>query len=262
MKFDYTKLFPLPINASAHGHEIDFLIYLVHILMFLLFIGWGIYFIFVLIRFNRKANPKANYHGVHNKASTAIEAGVVIFEAVLLIGFSIPFWVKQVDALPKRPDTVEVRVVAEQFVWNIHYPGMDGVFGNTDMKYFDKVTNPLGIDPTDPNGKDDVTTINQLHLPIGRPALIYLSSKDVIHSFFLPIMRVKQDAIPGMVIPLWFVPTKTGQSEIACAQLCGLGHYYMRGYLTVHTPEEYDAWISEQSQNKDSGEEAEDDFWS
>ena len=257
---EFKKFFPFPELASAHGQEIDTLIYLIHILMLVLFVGWGIYFIIVLLRFNRWKNPKANYHGVHNHASTVVEIAVAVIEAVLLIGFSIPFWAQHVNALPTGENIVEIRVVAEQFAWNIHYPGPDGVFGKTDMKYFDKQTNPLGIDPNDPNGKDDFTTINQLHLPIGRPVVIRLTSKDVIHCFSLPVMRVKQDAIPGMTIPVWFIPTKTGNFEIACAQLCGLGHYYMKGALVIHTPEDFNKWLEQQEASAASSEGG-DSFW-
>ena len=122
----------------------------------------------------------------------------------------------------------------------------------------DPQTNPLGLDSSDPNASDDILTINQLHLPVDKPAIIHLSSKDVLHSFGLPEMRVKQDIIPGLSIPTWFVPamtTKEFQSikgdstitfEIACAQLCGLGHYRMRGFLTVETQAEFEAWLVEQ----------------
>ena len=148
----------LPLVASAHGHEVDRVIYLVHILMLLLFVGWGVYFIVALFKFRKRRNPKANYAGVHSHVSTAIEIGVVIFEAVLLIGFSIPFWAKQINALPNSRDMIEVRVNAEQFAWNIHYPGPDGMFGKTDWKFFDKQSNPMGLDPNDPVGKDDITS--------------------------------------------------------------------------------------------------------
>src|SRR3989338_8795545 len=195
---DFTRLFNLPTNASSHGHQIDMIIYLVHILMILLFTGWTIYFGVALFRFRKSKNPKASYTGVTSHVTSWIEIGVIIFEAVLLVGFSIPFWAKQVNAFPKRTDTGEVRVIAEQFAWNIHYPGPDGIFGKTGINFFDKQSNAIGLDPSDPQGKDDIFTINQLHLPIGRPAVIYLTSKDVMHSFFLPVMRVKQAVIPGM----------------------------------------------------------------
>ena len=99
--------------------------------------------------------------------------------------------------------------------------------------------NPLGLDRKDPNAKDDITTINQLNLPIDRPVLVHLSSKDVIHSFGLYEMRVKQDAIPGMSIPVWFIPNRIGEYEIACSQLCGLGHFRMRGFITIQSAADY-----------------------
>ena len=259
---DVVKLLQLPINASSHGHEIDTMMFIIHLFMLVLFVGWGAFFILALVKFNRKANPKADYTGVKSHTSSYLEVGVVIFEAILLIGFSIPFWAKQVNAFPERSDAVEVRVVAEQYAWNIHYPGPDGLFGATGIEYFNKQSNPIGIDPDDPNGKDDFVTINQLNLPIGKPAIIHLSSKDVIHSFFLPEMRVKQDAIPGMVIPTWFTPTKTGNWDIACAQLCGLGHYRMKGFLNIQSQEEYDDWVLSQAPSADGdGGEEYDDFW-
>lgn len=257
------EFFYLPPIASSHGHEIDMIIYLVHLLMFVLFIGWGAYVLFALIRFSKPLHPKADYVGMRSHVTTKIEIAVAVFEAVLLIGFSIPFWAKQVNAYPNRIDTLEVRVVAEQFAWNVHYPGPDGIFGKTDFAFFDKQTNSLGIDPNDPNGKDDISTLNQLQLPIGRPVIVHLSSKDVVHSFFLPEMRVKQDAIPGMVIPTWFTPTKLGKYEIACAQLCGIGHYRMQGFMTIVTPEEFDSWVASNSLSAEAsaGGEAFDDFW-
>jgi cytochrome c oxidase subunit 2 len=254
------KILALPVNASEHGGEIDFLIFIFHVLMLALFLGWGTFFIYSLVRFRKARNPRADYHGARTHTSTYLEVAVALFEAVLLIGISIPFWAKQVNALPASKDITEVHVIAEQFAWNIHYPGPDGVFGKTDIKYFDKQSNLIGLDPTDPHGKDDIVTINQLHLPVGKYAMIYLSSKDVVHSFSLPIMRVKQDVIPGMRIPTWFKPVKTGKSEIACAQLCGLGHYRMKGYLTVHTQEGFDKWLASQAaaQQQETGG---DDFW-
>jgi len=257
---DITKILNLPVMASSHGHEIDMMIFLTHVLMLFLFIGWGIFFIYTLFRFRKGKNPKANYTGVQSHFSTVIEVVVIVAEVILLVGFSIPFWAKQVNAFPDRADVIEVRINAEQFAWNIHYPGEDGLFGNTDMKFFDKQSNPMGLDPNDPIGKDDFTTINQLHLPIGKPVIIYLSSRDVIHSFSIPVMRVKQDIIPGVEIPTWFTPTKTGKWEIACAQLCGLGHYRMRGFLTVHNQEDYDTWAQEQAAEA-GGDEEYDDFW-
>jgi cytochrome c oxidase subunit 2 len=261
----------LPEVASAHGAAIDNLIVIVHWLMFVMFIGWGAFFLYLLVRFRRGRNPKASYDGLKTHASSWVEGAVALAEAVLLIAFSIPLWSERVDAFPSTEDgATVVRVVGEQFAWNVHYPGPDGLFGRTDVSLVDSETNPLGLDRKDPAAADDITTINQLHLPVGKPVIVHLSSKDVIHSFMLNEMRVKQDAVPGMVTPLWFVPTVTtaeirqrmGQDdfnyEIACAQLCGLGHFRMRGFVTVETPEEHEAWLVSQAPAARS---AEDSFW-
>jgi cytochrome c oxidase subunit 2 len=253
-------LFPgLPELASAHGGELDRLNGYIHWLMILMFIGWGLFFAFLLVRFRRKRNPRADYHGLRTHASQYAEIGVALAEAVLLIGFSIPLWSARVDALPPEDEALTVRVVAEQFAWNVHYPGADGLFGATRVELVDPQTNPVGLDPQDPVGRDDIVSLNQLHLPVGRPVVLHLSSKDVVHSFGLPEMRVKQDAIPGLVIPVWFTPTVTTAEmrermgdeaytyEIVCNQLCGIGHYRMKGYLTVETPEEFAAWLASQA---------------
>ncbi len=201
-------LLGLPPDGSAHGPAIDHLIGLVHWLMLVLFVGWGAFFIITLIRYRKSRNPKANYTGVRSHVSSYLEVGVLLVEVILLVGFSIPLWSKRVDDFPPEKDALVIHVVAEQFAWNIHYPGPDGKFGRRSISLIDS-DNPLGLDRSDPDAKDDITTINQLNLPVGRPVIIYLSSKDVVHSFNLPAFRVKQDAIPGQMIPLWFTPTKT-----------------------------------------------------
>ena len=235
----------VPVAASAHAGEVDRILVLVHWLMLVLFVGWGAFFAFVLFRFRSGRNPKASYAGTRGRFASVVEVGVLASEIALLAFFSIPFWSTNVDAQPPDGAATEVRVVAEQFSWNFHYPGPDGKFGRTSITLVD-ADNPLGLDRRDPAAKDDITTINQLHLPAGRTAVIHLSSKDVIHSLGMPEMRVKQDAIPGIVQPVWFTPTKTGRWEIACSQLCGLAHYRMKAFYTIHTPEQYEAWLQEE----------------
>ncbi len=255
------NLLNLPINASAHGQEIDQMIYLIHALMLVLAVGWGLFFIIALIKFNRRANPKANYKGVQSHITSYLEVAVVVIEVALLVFLSIPFWAKQIDSKPNRPDAIEVRIVAQQYAWNIHYPGKDGIFGKTNLKLINEQSNPLGIDLTDPHAKDDITTLNQFHMPVGRPVIVYLSTKDVIHSFSLPEMRVKQDAISGMSIQTWFTPVKLGSGEIVCAQLCGIGHSNMKGFYTVHTEKDYEDWLAAQSTLGGSGDSSTDSFW-
>ena len=266
-----TNWLGLPALASTHGGQIDNMIGWVHVFMLILFVGWGAFFAYCLIRFRRSRQPVADYAGVTSHTSSYLEVGVAVVEAVLLFGFAIPIWAARVDAMPPAKDALLIQVTGEQFAWNIHYAGNDGIFGRTKPELVDVSTNPLGLDRQDPAGKDDVTTVNQLHLPAGRPVIVRLRSKDVIHSFMLNEFRVKQDAIPGLSIPLWFVPTlttagvreATGNAkydfEIACAQLCGIGHSKMRGFVTVHPAAEFDSWLAQESTTAASS--GGDEFW-
>jgi cytochrome c oxidase subunit 2 len=265
-----TEWLGLPALASTHGGQIDSMIGWVHVFMFILFVGWGGFFTYCLIRFRRSRHPVADYTGVKSHASNYSEIGVAVIEAILLFGFAIPLWAARVDGMPPESEALVVQVTAEQFAWNAHYAGPDGVFGRRDITLLDAQQNPLGLDRSDPAAKDDVTTLNQIYLPVNKPIIVRLRSKDVIHSFGVPEFRVKQDAIPGLTIPLWFVPdvttaemrTRTGnpefQYEIACAQLCGLGHYRMRGFVTVQSAEEFQTWMDEKV--KEQAEAASDPF--
>ena len=236
----------LPPAASSHAAAIDGVTTLVHLLMLVLFVGWGAYFVFVLIRFRRARNPHANPDGARGKYALATEIGVVIAEAILLVVFALPLWFDLTAAQPNPDSAVVIRVVAEQFAWNVHYPGADGRFGETKIALVTP-TNPLGLDRQSPFGKDDIVVLSQMHLPINRPVIIQLSSKDVIHSFGVPAMRVKQDATPGLVTPVWFTPTMAGQFEIACSQLCGLGHYRMQGVITVESEEAFRRFLADEA---------------
>ena len=259
---NWTQWLGLPPLATAHGAQIDGLIGWTHVFMLILFVGWGGFFIYALFRFRRSRNPVASYTGVKSNTSKYSEIAVAVVEAILLFAFSIPIWAARVDHIPPESDALVVEVTGEQFAWNIHYAGPDGKFGRTDIKLIDVQSNPLGVDRSDPAAKDDVTTLNQLYLPVNRPIIVRLRSKDVIHSFGVPEFRVKQDAVPGFTIPIWFVPnvttvemrTRTGNPEftyeIACAQLCGLGHAKMRGFVTVQTAEEFQKWLEERSKEQ------------
>ena len=238
------KLLGLPVTASENGVGTDRLIVYIHYLMFALFVGWLIYYLFSLWRFSAARNPKANYQGVTSHASNYLEITVAGIEAILLIFVAIPLWARHVDKFPEAKDSTVVQVVAQQFAWNFRYAGADGELGRQDMKLV-SADNTFGVDPTDEAGKDDIVTLNELHVPVGKPVICYISSKDVIHSFRLITMRVTQDAIPGMRIPIHFLPKETGVSQIYCAQLCGNGHAAMNGgRLVVDTPEDYAKWYA------------------
>lgn len=245
------KFLGLPPLATEHGQDVDRLILYVHLLMGALFIGWLSYFLYTIFRFNARSNPKANYTGVTNHASTYIEGAVAILEAVLLIGFAVPLWARVAGEVPK--DALAIRVTAEQFAWNTRYAGADGIFGKQDPKLV-SAQNPLGLDPNDPAGKDDIVPpLNEMAMPVGRPVVCHITSKDVIHSFKINPFRITQDATPGVSIPIWFVPKVEGHYMINCAQLCGNSHAFMKGHVFVMSPAKYNEWVAQKSKGGQSG---------
>jgi cytochrome c oxidase subunit 2 len=165
---------------------------------------------------------------------------VVAEGGVLAIG--LPVFDEYFASKPPA-DAIGIEITGEQFVWNVRYPGADGRFGRTDSALIGPA-NPLGLDPADAAGRDDRIELNNVYLQADRAASILLRSKDVIHSFYVPHFRVKQDAIPGMRIPIWFVPTDEGEFEIACAELCGLAHYRMKGKVHVLSEDGYRQWLA------------------
>jgi cytochrome c oxidase subunit 2 len=236
----------LPQAASSHAAVMDFVLLLVHALMLVMFVGWAAYFCWVLVRFRARRQPQASYPGARGRIAQWSEVGVVVAEGVLLVVFALPLWFQRTAAPPSDPRAIVVRIVAEQYAWNIHYAGADGHFGATSMALISP-TNPLGLDRESRFGKDDLTTQNVLHVPINRQVVIQLSSKDVIHSFGLPNFRVKQDVIPGMLSTVWFTPTVMGEFDIACSQLCGLGHYRMRGTVVVESEPDFQKYLADEA---------------
>ena len=209
----------LPEGITTTAPLIDRLFYLVLWVtggVFLLVQGTLLVF---LVRYrHRPGVPAAYLHG--NKLVEVIWTAIPAQILASLALRSQEVW-SQVRGTPPPAD-LEVEITAEQFAWNIRYAGPDHVL----------------------NTADDITTINQLHLPVHETILVRLRSKDVIHSFFVPQFRMKQDAVPGFTGRLWLAATKTGHFEIACAELCGLGHYRMRGFLTIESPEAFTAWLA------------------
>mgnify|MGYP001230033873 FL=1 len=236
----------LPVQASAHAGEIDQMIILIHYLMFVLFIGWGTFFVWTLIRFRASANPIADYAGVKSHGSSYVDIVVVVIEAVLLVGFALPAWADRVNEFPPEEDATVIHLIAKQFEWHAVYPGPDGRFGRRDASLITP-TNAIGLDRSDPPGADDIYTINDVAFPVDKPVIVYLTSLDVIHSLGMAEFRVKQDAIPGLEMPVWWVPTLIGEFEINCSQLCGLGHYRMRAAVHSLTQTDFDAWLVEQA---------------
>jgi len=242
-----SKIFGMPESYSAHGGQVDHMIDVVHWFMIALFIGWTLFFLYCIVRFWHRNHPKASYHGVRGHLSTHLEVGVIIVEAVLLLGFAFPLWAERVDSWDEvqELDPVRVRVMGYQFGWTYHYPGKDGKFGRTDPNLI-RSTGDIGLDLDDPNALDDfISPI--LKLPVDRPAVLNVTSSDVIHNYAIVPMRVQQDAIPGREIPMWFTPIKTLETSVVCAQLCGKGHGDMVGTMEVIPQDAFQGWMEGQS---------------
>jgi cytochrome c oxidase subunit 2 len=210
----------LPEDVSTFGGEIDSLFYLIYYITAVTFILVTVLMVVFLIMYRQKEGRRATYtHG-----NTTLEIIWTIIPAAILIVLSfmsVSTWAKVKRHAPDSD--FELQVTAKQFNWEVVYPGTDHQFGTPDDVKFD----------------------NDLHVPVNKVVRVHLSSRDVIHSFFLPNLRLKQDAVPGRTILVWFEATKPGKYELPCAELCGFGHSGMKGWLYVHTPEEYAKWAAE-----------------
>jgi cytochrome c oxidase subunit II len=212
----------LPEQASTYAPQIDNLFHLIMWITGVIFVIVELMLLYFLWKYRHREGRTAHYTHGNNRLEviwTIVPAVICVMLALL----SRRIWEEIKESMPH--DALEVHVTGEQFAWNIRYPGPDGKFDTA----------------------DDILTLNQFHLPVGKPVVVTLTSKDVIHSFFLPEFRVKQDAVPGMHTRIWFEGNKVGHWEIACAELCGLGHFRMKGFITVDTPEDYQKWLAEQA---------------
>jgi cytochrome c oxidase subunit 2 len=236
-------------NAALQGYALDSMLEMLHWFMLVLFAGWGSFYAYTLWRFRAGKHPKANYVGTTSHLPTKLEGGVLVLEVVLLLAFAAPIWATRVDQFPTTANVVHLRAVGQQFMWNFQYAGPDGKFGRRD-ELLVSASNQLGLDRSDPAAADDLTTSNELHIPVNTPCIVDVMSKDVIHDFCIPNMRTMEDAMPGAVIPLWFTPIKTGTYDVVCAQLCGSGHALMHATLVVDTPADYKKWYDSTLKNE------------
>lgn len=234
-----------PPLASQHGAGIDLMLNYLLLTVGALFLVGHLVLGYFVWRFSRNDRVTHRVPGVRAERIWSVIPAVVITlvaeGGVLVLG--LPVWGK-FYATEAPSDAVTVEVTGEQFAWNVRYPGKDGLFGGSDPQLM-SLSNPLGLDPNDPAAADDIALLGEMYLPVNRPARIRLRSKDTLHSFFLPNLRVKQDAVPGMTIDFWFVPTRAGEYEIACAELCGFGHFQMRGLLHVVSENEFEQRLEE-----------------
>jgi cytochrome c oxidase subunit 2 len=212
----------LPENISTIGEKVDHLYRLIFWLTTVMLVLTEGALLYLIVRYRRRPDRKAVYFHDHPRLELAwwVVPGAILFALAL---YQWDAWADAKLRIPGGDDTVRVQILAKQFEWRFRYPGPDGEFATG----------------------DDVTLTNQLHIPSGKTIVAQVRGQDVIHSFFLPNLRVKQDIVPGTTVMLWFDASKPGQYEIACAELCGLGHYRMRAQLFVHPANEFESWLQE-----------------
>jgi cytochrome c oxidase subunit 2 len=214
----------IPSGASTFAGDLDFLYYLILVITGIAFVVVEVGILVFAIKYRARPGRKAEYVEGSTKAEiiwTAIPAVTVLIIGLMSGGV----WntIKGRNSIP--PGAIPHRVNVRQFEWDFIYRGADGQLGTA----------------------DDFTVRNQLHIPVNQPVVLQLNAEDVIHSFFVPAFRVKQDAVPGMAINTWFEATEVGEYEIACAELCGLGHYRMRAMVTVHSAADYQQWLADRT---------------
>lgn len=232
----------LPAPASEHAARFDSVLAAAQGEAALIFLSWLVLFAMILVRFRARPGVAPGRPAGRVWPLVAV-AAILAGDVWLLAGVALPVWFAR--AVPAPAGAVEVRVIGEQYAWNVHYPGPDGQFARTDRAFI-TAADPIGIDRNDTAAKDDFVLGGILVVPAGRPTVVHLSSKDVIHSFTLASMRVKQDVAPGLPVSTWFTPLAAGTWEIGCSQLCGLGHYRMRALLEVRTESAWQAFVAEE----------------
>lgn len=234
--------FPAPINELGRAIDAQFMRTLA--ITGLIFVLSQLGLAWVIFRYRDRGQKGSASHG-----NNAMEILWTLATTVMFIGLGI-YAERSWAALHFRgaaPGALRIEVTGQQFAWNFRYAGADGRFGRTDAaKVDDAGGNPLGIDPNDPAGSDDVV-VPVVAVPVNREVELVLRSKDVTHSFFVRELRLKQDAVPGMAVRVHFTALTPGQYEIACAELCGLGHHRMRSFLQVLSGEEFEKWMQEQA---------------
>ncbi|MEN7529702.1 MULTISPECIES: cytochrome c oxidase subunit II [unclassified Cupriavidus] len=201
-----------------------------------LFIGW------IVWRYRHRDGHRAHYEPENRK----LELWLIGLTAVGIMALLAPGLVVYADYVRPPRDAMVVEVVGSQWQWAFRFPGRGGQLGTSDARFVNG-TNPLGVNPDDPNGQDDVIIVGpEVHLPLNRPVKVLLRSKDVLHDFYVPPIRARMNMVPGMVTSFWFTPTVAGRYDILCAQLCGVGHYNMRGHMVVEDGAAFDAWLAKQ----------------
>lgn len=249
--FHIAKTWWFPPSITPVGNQIDQQFFITFVLTGIVFVLAQVALAWLIFRYRDHGQKVKFVRGNH-----ALELIWTTITLVIFVGLGIMAaraW-GEVHFGGPAPGALQVEVTGVQFQWNFRYAGPDGKFGRINVKDIDaSVGNPLGVDPNDPEGKENIVVPN-MYLPVNRPIELMLRSQDVIHSFFVRELRIKQDAVPGLIIPIHFEIDKTGDYEITCNQLCGLGHYHMHAILHVMSQADFDQWEKKQWASLESGQ--------
>ena len=230
------------LEIASNWGGIDLTVLITFWVCGVVFVAVGLFMAYSTWKFRHREGARADYR----PENTRLEWGLSIITTIGVVAMLAPGLIVWDDYVRVPDDAQEFEVMAKQWTWAFRFPGADGKLGTVDVRNIG-IDNPFGMNPDDPNGADDVlVNSNTVHLPVNQPFKALLRSTDVLHDFFVPEFRAKMDAVPGMVTYFWFEPTKTGRYEILCAELCGRGHYTMRGEVHIDAPEDFDAWLAGQ----------------
>jgi len=223
---------------ASNWQQMDDTLTITLVITGIFFVAINLFVVYALVRFRHREGRRAAHEPENKKLERWLIGGTTVGIMALLA----PGLVVYANYVREPRDALVLEVLAQQWQWRFRFPGADGKLGATDARFV-SAANPFGIDPTDPAGQDDLlVAADEVHLPLGKPVLVLMRSNDVLHDFFVPPFRARMNTVPGQVSRFWFTPTVAGRYEALCAQLCGVGHPNMRGFVVVEDAANFGAW--------------------
>ncbi|MDM0106096.1 c-type cytochrome [Variovorax sp. J22R24] len=223
---------------ASNWQEMDHTLTITLVITGVFFVAINLFVVYTLVRFRHREGSRA----AHEPENKKLERWLIGGTTVGIIALLAPGLVVYANYVREPRDSLVLEVVGQQWQWRYRFPGADGKLGASDARFY-SASNPFGLDPADPAGQDDIMVAgDEVHLPLGKPVLVLVRSHDVLHDFYVPPFRARMNTVPGQVSRFWFTPTVVGRYEALCAQLCGVGHPNMRGFVVVEDPAQFQAW--------------------
>jgi cytochrome c oxidase subunit II len=227
---------------ASNWREMDDTLAITFIVTAIFFVGINLLVVYMVARFRHRAGSRAAYQPENKK----LEGWLIVATSIAIVGLLAPGLFVYAKYVRVPAEALQLEVLGQQWQWRYRFPGASGKLGRSDTSLV-SAANPFGLDPRDPAGQDNVlVNNNEVHLPLDRPVKVLLRSHDVLHDFYVPQFRARMNMVPGMVTSFWFTPTKAGRYEVLCAQLCGVGHFNMRGIVVVEEELKFQAWLKQQ----------------